>query len=101
MRVLQHYAFEALNRFDLSTVHAIALDETVNKRGQQYVTVFVDMERDVRQVLFATPGKWKECLREFARFLENHNGSVDNIFEVVCDMSAAFTRGAEEVFPYS
>ena len=100
-RVLQHYVFEALNRLDLSTVNAIALDETASKRGQQYVTVFVDMERDERPVLFATPGKGKECLREFSRFLENHNGSVDNILEIVCDMSAAFTRGAEEVFPYS
>ena len=100
-RVLQYYVSEALRRLDLSSVNAIALDETASKRGQNYVTVFIDMERDDRPVLFATPGKGKECLREFARFLERHNGNVDNILEVVCDMSAAFSRGAEEVFPYS
>ena len=89
-RVLQHYVCEALQRLDLSSVNAIALDETASKRGQRYAIVLTDMERDERPVLFATPGKGNECLREFVRFLEKHNGSVGNIFAVVCDMSAAF-----------
>ncbi len=36
---------QAVARFDLLTVQAIGLDETASKRGHNYVTVFIDMER--------------------------------------------------------
>jgi len=98
-RIIRHYVFKAMTRLDLSNVHGIALDETASKRGHNYVTVFLDMDRDTRPVIFAVPGKGKECLKAFADFLKNHTGKVDNIIEVVCDMSPAFIAAVCDEFP--
>ena len=83
---------QAVADFDLSSVQAIGLDETASKRGHNYVTVFIDMERRTEPVLFATPGKGKETLKQFKAFLENHQGRSGQILEVVCDMSPAFLQ---------
>ena len=98
-RIIHHYVLKAMTGLDLSGVHGIALDETASKRGHNYVTVFLDMDRKTRPVLFAVPGKGKECLKAFAVFLEKHKGKVDNIVEVVCDMSPAFIAAAYGQFP--
>jgi len=58
-RVVQHYIAQAVAQFDLSKVDAIGLDETASKRGHNYVTIFIDMERRQEPVLFATPVKAK------------------------------------------
>lgn len=88
----------ALDGFDLSSLEAFALDETASKRGHNYVTIFLDLERDSRPVIFATPGKGKETIGQFKEFLEKHGGAANNIVEVVCDMSRAFLAATEETF---
>lgn len=98
-RIIQHYVFKAMTGLDLSSVSGIALDETASKRGHKYVTIFLDMDKVDKPVIFAIPGKGKECLKAFARFLETHGGKADNIIEVVCDMSPAFIAAATETFP--
>lgn len=98
-RVLQHYVGKAMKQVNLENLTAIAIDETASKRGHKYVTVFLDMDRENRPVLFAVQGKGKECLHEFSRHIKKQGGSPENILEVVCDMSPAFTNGAEDVFP--
>lgn len=98
-RVLQFYIGRAIDRLDLSHVEAIALDETAAKRGQEYVTVFIDLDTADKPVLFVTPGKGKECMAAFRAFLSEHGGEPSRIAEVVCDMSAAFLAAAAESFP--
>jgi transposase len=49
-------------------------------------------------VIFATPGKGKECLTQFCAFIEAHKGHPENIVEVVCDMSPAFLSAVEQKF---
>ena len=49
-RIIRHYVFKAMTGLDLSNVHGIALDETAFKRGHNYVTVFLDMDRDTKPV---------------------------------------------------
>jgi transposase len=98
-RIISHYVLKAMAGLDLSGVHGIALDETASKRGHNYVTVFLDMDRATRPVIFTVPGKGKECLKAFAAFLEKHNGEADNIMEVVCDMSPAFIAAVTDEFP--
>ena len=98
-RIIRHYVFKAMAGLDLSNVHGIGLDETASKRGHSYVTVFLDMDREARPVIFAVSGKGKECLKAFAAFLKSHKGKVDNIIEVVCDMSPAFIAGVCDEFP--
>jgi len=98
-RVVHHYVAQAIARFDLSSLAAIGLDETASKRGHNYVTVFIDMQKRQEPVVFVTPGKGKECLRHFADFLKAHKGNPERILEVVCDMSPAFLSGIAKQLP--
>jgi len=98
-RVVGHYVGRAMAQIDLSDVSAIALDETAAKRGQHYVTVFIDLERSENPVIFATPGQDKDALRRFRNHLKAQDGSANGIWEVVCDMSQAFQAGVTETFP--
>ncbi len=97
-RVVRHYVFEAMRKLDLSGLCGVGLDETATKRGHHYVTIFVDMDRETRPAIFATPGKGKACLGAFAKFLKNRGGNPDNVIEVVCDMSPAFLSAAGKTF---
>lgn len=99
-RVVRHYVFEAMRKLDLGSLCGVGLDETSTKRGHHYVTIFVDMDRESRPVIFATPGKGKACLKQFAAHLKEHGGNPDNVVEVVCDMSPAFLAAAEDTFAY-
>ena len=100
-RIIAYYVQRSLKGLDLSALEAFALDETASKRGHNYVTIFLDLERDSKPVIFATPGKGKETVTEFNTFLKGHGGEADNIVEVVCDMSKAFLSATGETFPNS
>jgi transposase len=82
---------------DLSHVTAISTDETAAKRGQDYITIFMDPEQ--RNVIHVTKGKdaatWKDCKEH----LEARGGDANKITEVCMDMSPAFIKGATENFP--
>src|SRR5258708_819529 len=98
-RVLQHYGARAVGEFDLGSVRAVGLDETASKRGHNYVTVFIDMDRADKPVIFVTPGKGKACVAAFRAFLLSHRGEPTRVAEVVCDMSPAFLAALPESFP--
>jgi transposase len=98
-RIVEHYVAKAVAAFDLSTVQAVGLDETASKRGQKYVTVFIDMERRAAPVLFVTPGNGKATVKAFRAFLSAHQGQPEHILEVVCDMSGAFLSAVPKHLP--
>ena len=98
-RIIAHYVAKAVAAFDLSQVEAIGLDETASKRGHNYVTIFIDMERIKSPVLFVTPGRGKETVKAFADFLQGHQGTPEHILEVVCDMSGAFLSAVPKHLP--
>jgi transposase len=98
-RIVQHYVAQALATLDLRKLRAVGLDETAAKRGHNYVTVFIDMDRRDKPVVFVTPGKGKACLREFRAFLIAHGGAPGRVLEVVCDMSQAFLAAVQDGFP--
>jgi len=100
-RIIQHYVGKALVSLDLSKLEAFGFDETASKRGHNYVTVFVDMKRSTQSVVFATPGKGKQCVKDFKGWLEAHGGRADKVMEVVCDMSPAFLAAVKEEFEQS
>lgn len=58
-KIINHYVPKAVSKLDLSEVKAVALDETSSKRGHKYVTVFIDVERKSKSILFVTPNKIK------------------------------------------
>jgi len=98
-RILQHYVARAVGERDLGSVRAVGLDETASKRGHNYVTVFIDMDRADKPVIFATPGKGKACVAAFRAFLLGHRGEPTRVAEVVCDMSPAFLAALATSFP--
>jgi len=98
-RIVEHYVGKAVAQFDLSDVKAIGLDETASKRGHNYVTIFIDMEKRQEPVLFVTAGKGKKTLNQFADFLKAHEGDPTRIQEAVCDMSPAFLSGVTATLP--
>ena len=98
-RIVEHYVAKAVAAFDLSAVSAVGMDETASKRGQNYVTVFIDMERSRSPVLFVAPGHGKATLKAFEAFLRTHRGKPENILEVVCDMSGAFLSAVPKHLP--
>jgi hypothetical protein len=73
-RIVEHYVSKAMENLDLSELEALGLDETVSKRGHNYVTIFIDLDRPSRPVIFATPGKGKTCLTTFKAHLKKHKG---------------------------
>jgi len=98
-RIVHHYVGRMLGELDLSNVATVGVDETASRRGQRYVTVFLDMQRKQEPVIFAVPGHGKDTIKAFSAFLAAHGGDPDNVVEVVCDMSQAFLSGVAEHLP--
>jgi len=98
-RVVFHYVSKAMSGLDLSYVRGIAVDETSSGKRHQYVTVFIDLDRGKKSVIFAVPGKGKECISAFREYLKEKGGCPENIAVAVCDMSKAFMSGIETEFP--
>ena len=96
-RMVHHYVDQALARTDASDVTQIAIDETAARRGHDYITLFVDIDR--ARVLFATEGRDANTVAAFANDLAAHGGDAEAIEEVCIDMSPAFIKGIAESLP--
>jgi transposase len=96
-RVIHHYVDQARENADASGVTDLAIDETAAGRGQDYITLFVDIGQ--ARVLFATEGKDAQTVAAFAEDLTAHGGDPAAIAEVCIDMSAAFIKGVTEHLP--
>jgi len=97
-RVLEHYVEEARGEADFSEVTTIGVDETGRKRGQNYISVFMDLEEEHRRVLYVTEGKDAATVERFREDLEAHGGSAEQVEEACLDMSQAYIRGLTEAF---
>ena len=62
-------------------LRAVGLDETASKRGHNYVTVFIDMDRRDKPVIFVVPGKGKACVAAFREFLLGQGGEPTRVAE--------------------
>ena len=100
-RIVLHYVKAAINRLDLSSLKAFSLAETKSRKGHRYVTVFIDLDRTDKPVVFAVAGKGKQTLQAFRKHLNAQGGKAERIIEVVSDMSAAFIAGVKAHFPNS
>jgi transposase len=90
-RIVHHYVDQAVAAQDLSFVKRVGIDETSSKRGQDYVSVFADL--DERRAVFACEGRDQATVQAFSGFLEAHGGQAGNVAEVCQDMSEAFLAG--------
>jgi len=96
-RIVTYYVDAARAKADHSTVSQVGVDETASRRGQRYVSLFVDLEQ--RKVLFATPGKDASTVAAFASDLKAHGGDPDAVTDVSADMSKAFFNGVTTNLP--
>jgi transposase len=93
-RVVFHYVGAAVARMDLSGVTRVCIDETAAKRGQDYITLVVDI--DGRRVVFVADGRSADTVRQFADHLEDRGGDASRIKQACIDMSPAFISGVTE-----
>jgi len=93
--VLERHVGVARGKLDFSGVARIGTDETSARRGQDYLSPFMDFEQI--RVMFATEGKDADTVKAFAEDLAAYGGSPrTQIDTVCCDTSTAFQRGITE-----
>jgi transposase len=98
-RIVHHYVDQAVEAQDLSETEELGIDDTSFRRGQDYVTVFCDLDPGERRAVFVTEGRDHETVEQFAGFLKDHGGDPEQITEVCQDMSAAYLAGVRDQFP--
>lgn len=96
-RVLEHHVKTGRAGLDFSGVQKVGMDETSARKGQDYVTTFMDL--DTRRVMFATEGRDHATVEEFAADLDAHGGDPARVSDTSSDMSAAFIKGIGENLP--
>jgi transposase len=90
-RIVHHYVDEAVEAQDLCGMERAGIDDTSFRRGQDYVTVFADL--DERRAVYVTQGRDQRTVKQFKGFLESHGGAAENVTEVCQDMSEAYLAG--------
>jgi transposase len=96
-RVLDHYVDVAVDAQDLSRLERLGIDETSSRRGQDYVSVFADL--DERRAVFVVEGRDQATVQAFSLFLETHGGRAEQVKEVCQDMSEAYLAGTLKHLP--
>jgi len=96
-RVIHHDVEQARAQHDCSAVRQVGMDETASRRGHQYVSLCVDLQR--AHVLFATEGKDAGTVEAFKTDVEAHRGQSAQVTEVACELSPAFIAGVQAQFP--
>ena len=97
-RVLDYYIPAARENEDFSKVRNLGLDETSCRTGQDYISLFHDM--DAGRVIFVTEGRKAEVVEAFADDLEAHGGCAENIKNASIDMSKSYISGIESTLPW-
>jgi len=95
-RVLLHYVEVARAREDFSQVSQVGVDETSHRRGHDYVSVFVDLDRS--KAIFATPTREKKVVAEFKEDLAAHGGEADQVVNFSADLWQPYRDGIKENF---
>jgi len=98
-RLLHHHVEQARARLDMGEVSRVGVDETSAKRGQDYVSLFVDLDAPKPRVLFATEGRDHTTVARFAASLSAHGGDPVKVRDVSVDMSPAFAKGVRASLP--
>jgi transposase len=98
-RLLHHYVEQARVKLSMAEVTRVGVDETSARRGQDYVSLVVDLDASKPRVLFATEGRDHTTIERFAADLVAHDGDPVKIRDVSADMSPAFAQGVRASLP--
>jgi transposase len=96
-RVVEHHVHAARDQLDYSGVTRVGMDETSAAKGQDYISIFADLE--ARRVVFATEGRSAETVARFAADLAEHGGDPEKVTDTSSDMSTAFISGITAHLP--
>lgn len=96
-RVIEHYVEQGRLALDFSQVNTIGLDETSVKKNHEYISIFMDL--DEPRVMFATPGRSSDAVREFREDLLAHGGQAESITTACIDMSPSYRAGIKKELP--
>ncbi len=96
-RVLHHYVEQARARGDYSAVTRVAFDETAARRGHDYISLFVDIDRP--GFCLSPMARTPTTVAAFAADLAAHDGDAEAVSEVCIDMSPAFIKGTAAHLP--
>jgi len=77
-------------------VEVLGIDETSSKKGHDYVTIAVDMDKSC--VVHATEGKDAGTITQIAEYLESKGTKKEQIKKVCIDLSPAFISGVSKEF---
>lgn len=92
-----YWVGEAYFADDPSDITQLGVDETSTRKGHNYVTLGVDMEKS--RVVHVTEGKGKETLENIQKHLKLKKVNPRQIKQLSMDLSPAFIAGAKESFP--
>jgi transposase len=95
--MLDRYINKTRKYEEFKNIDKIGMDETSRVKGHEYITLFVDLDK--RRTIFITEGKDNTTVKRFKDDFEEHNGDVNNIRDVSCDMSPSFIKGVKENLP--
>ena len=95
--MLDRYIDNVREHENFENIEAIGMDETSRAKGHEYITLFVDLLK--RRTIFITEGKDNTTVKRFAEDFKEHNGDIQKIENVSCDMSPAFIKGVTENLP--
>ena len=99
LRMLGHYASVLRRQISMTGVTRVGVDETASRRGERYITVFVDL--DTHHVLYVAKGRNHETVLAFRDEMVRCGGDPDAVTEFSQDMSEAFAKGVRSGFPYA
>lgn len=94
--VFDYWIKKAVTKDRCEDIVKLGVDETSTRRGQNYVSVGVDL--DARRVVAVVEGKGKESVAEIAQELTRRGAKVDAISDISIDLSPAFIAGSAEQF---
>lgn len=94
---LEYYVENSLLLNDYSDVKIIGIDETSQKKRHNYISLFVDLKE--KKTVYIAQGKDNQTIKAFTEEFKSHNGVIENISDVSCDMSPAFIKGVKENLP--
>jgi transposase len=97
-RIVHHYVDLAVEAQDLSGLERLGIDDTSFRRGQDYVSVFADLDPGERRAVFVCEGRDQQTVEQFAGFVQEHGGDPAQISEVCQDMSQAYLAGVRDQF---
>lgn len=98
-RIMERAVKRGLEQRTLEGLRHLGLDEKSFLRGQSYVSVMVDLEKDAPRVLEVCQGRKKEDASELIRTLPE--ARREQIQAVAMDMSAAYQGAVAETLPHA